>query len=258
MKRGRARRGWRFGSCMLSVLIGLVAYEAGRGEDAPAIATDRPAVTESSVVVPQGALQVENGLLATDSDAHYVLDFPETDLRYGLLANTELRLSLPDYYDGVGADGFGDSAMGVKQQLGPVAGFDLSVVGFVSLPTGARSETSHRYDPGVQLPWSHGLPWDLTLAGQLAFYWPTVNHLRDRTSEATVLVDRQLTPPWDAFIEYAGDFPVRGGSDQLLHVGTAYKLGPHHQIDLHAAVGLSPAAPRSFVGIGYSFLLFGR
>jgi hypothetical protein len=260
MKRGRARGGLRFVSCTLSVLIGLIAYEVGRGEDAPvsAITTDRPAVTESSVVVPQGALQVENGLLATDSDAHYLWDLPETDLRYGLLAKTELRLSLPDYYHSVGASGFGDSAIGLKQQLGPVAGFDLSVVGFVSLPTGAKSETSHGYDPGVQLPWSRALPWDLTLAGQLAFYWPTVNNLRNGTSEATVLIDRQLTPLWDAFIEYAGDFPQRGGSNQLLHVGTAYKLSPHHQIDLHAAVGLSPAAPRSFVGIGYSFLLLGR
>jgi hypothetical protein len=39
-------------------------------------------------------------------------------------------------------------------------------------------------------------------------------------------------------------------------VGMAYKLAPHHQLDLHAAVGVSAAAPRSFVGIGYSFLVF--
>jgi hypothetical protein len=261
MTRGRfpAARVLRSVSCLLGVLGGLITLTA-RGQDVVTIATDRPAVTESSVVVPQGALQVESGLLATDSNAHYVLDFPETDLRYGLLAKTELRLSLPDYFHaaGMGASGFSDSSIGLKQQLGPLSGFDLSIVGFASLPTGARSETSHRYDPGVQLPWSRGLLWDLTLAGQLAFYWPTVNGSRDGTREATLLIDRQLTPPWDAFIEYAGDFPDRGGSDQLLHVGTAYKLGPHQQIDLHAAFGLSPAAPRSFVGIGYSFLCLGR
>jgi hypothetical protein len=249
----------RFVSCILGALCGLMTLTV-QSQDAVTISTDRPAVTESSVVIPQGALQVENGLLATDGNAHYVLDFPETDLRYGLLAKTELRFSLPDYFHaaGMGASGFSDSSIGFKQQLGPLVGFDLSLVGFVSLPTGAKSETSHRYDPGMQLPWSRGLPWDLTLAGQLAFYWPTVNGLRDGTSEATLLIDRQLTPPWDAFIEYAGDFPERGGSDQLLHVGTAYKLGPHQQIDLHAAFGLSPAAPRSFVGIGYSFLCLGR
>jgi hypothetical protein len=64
--------------------------------------------------------------------------------------------------------------------------------------------------------------------------------------------------PWDAFIEYAGDFPQRGGSSQLLHVGTAYKLAALHQIDFHAAAGLSDAAPRWFVGAGYSYLFLFR
>ena len=77
---------------------------------------------------------------------------------------------------------------------------------------------------------------------------------RDYTSEATLLFDRQLTAPWDAFIEYAVDVPQRGGSRQLLHVGTAYKLTARHQIDFHAAVGLSEAAVRSYLGVGYSYL----
>ena len=204
----------------------------------------------------RGALQLESGFQAADNAGHYLLDFPETALRYGVLPKTELRFSLPDYYRsaGAGTSGVGDAAVGVKQQLGPLAGFDLSLVGYVSLPTGARSETSRRYDPGVQLPWSHALPWNLTLAGQFAFYWPVVNAQRNNTREATVLIDRQMTTPWDAFIEYAGDFPDRGGSSELLHVGTAYKLTPQQQIDLHAAVGISAAPPRSYVGIGYAFL----
>jgi hypothetical protein len=72
---------------------------------------------------------------------------------------------------------------------------------------------------------------------------------------ATLLLDRQLSAPWDAFIEYAADVPEQGGSRQLLHVGTAYKLAAHHQIDFHAAVGLSAAAPRAFMGVGCSHLL---
>ncbi|HZC86083.1 MAG TPA: hypothetical protein VE266_03750 [Steroidobacteraceae bacterium] len=64
--------------------------------------------------------------------------------------------------------------------------------------------------------------------------------------------------PWDAFIEYAADIPQRGGSRQLLHVGTAYKLAAHHQIDFHAAVGLTHAAPRGFIGVGYSYLCLTR
>ena len=244
----------------VALLSALLARPSLSAADDVTINTDRPAVTDSSVVVPVGALQLENGVQATDSDGRTALDFPETLLRYGLLDRTELRLTVPDYTHnlpalGGSASGFGDSAIGVKQQLGPAAGFDLSLVAFVSLPTGAQALTSHGYDPGVQLPWSHSLPANWTVAGQFAAYWPTLAGRRDATGEATVLLDRQLTAPWDAFLEYAADFPERGGPRQLLHVGTSYKLTPHQQLDLHAAVGLSQAAPRSYVGIGYSILL---
>jgi hypothetical protein len=244
----------------VALLLALLARPVPSAADDVTINTDRPAVTDSSVVVPAGALQLENGVQATDSDGRYALDFSETLLRYGFLDKTELRLTVPDYYHnlpaaGGSAAGFGDSAVGVKQQLGPAAGFDVSLVAFVSLPTGAQSLTSHGYDPGVQLPWSHGLPAGWTVAGQFAASWPTSAGRRDATGEATVLFDRQLTAPWDAFLEYAADFPERGGSRQLLHVGTSCKLTAHQQIDLHAALGLSDAAPRSYVGLGYSILL---
>ncbi|GEM_PF-1420129 len=42
------------------------------------IATDRPAVTNSSVVVPAGNLQAENGFLESGSQGQSVLDGPES------------------------------------------------------------------------------------------------------------------------------------------------------------------------------------
>ena len=59
----------------------------------------------------------------------------------------------------------------------------------------------------------------------------------------------------DGFVEYAGDFPRLGGSRQILHAGVSYRPTARQQLDLHAAVGLSTAAPRSLIGVGYSFIL---
>jgi len=59
--------------------------------------------------------------------------------------------------------------------------------------------------------------------------------------------------PWDAFIEYMGDFPESGGSRQLLNFGTSLKVAKRQQIDFHFGVGLTPAAVDHFIGIGYSF-----
>jgi hypothetical protein len=243
----------------VAVLIAAVAVRAQSTSEAEVtISTDRPAVANSSVVVPQQALQVETGLLATELRSGNILDFPEANFRYGLLDKTELRLSAPDYFhdlSGTAASGLGDLAIGVKQQLGPIGGIDLSIIPFVSLPSGAQGVSSHGYDPGLQLPWSRSVASDWTAGGQLASYWPTQAGKHNFTAEATLFLDRQLSTPCDAFIEYAADFPQVGGSRQLLHFGAAYKLDKRRQVDLHIGIGLTEAAPKAFIGFGYSFLV---
>jgi len=113
--------------------------------------------------------------------------------------------------------------------------------------------SSGGYDPGLQVPWSRALNSKWTVAGMLSLYFPTQGHRRNLTGEATILLDRQLTGPWDAFVEYAGDFPERGGNRHLLHIGTAFKITNQQQLDFHVGAGLSSAAPDYIIGIGYSF-----
>jgi len=221
------------------------------------IATDRPAVTNSSVVVPAGSLQAENGFLETSSQGQNVLDGPQSLVRFGVAKRTELRFTVPDYFHNLSAgsgSGFGDVAIGVKQQLGPTPGkFDVSVILFLSFPTGANTVSSGGYDPGLQVPWSRALSANWTAAGMFSVYWPTQGRTRNVTGESTFLLDRQLTKPWDAFIEYAGDFPEVGAPRHLLHFGTALKITKQQQVDFHVGVGLSSAAADHLVGIGYSF-----
>jgi len=252
----------RTSAALLALLLTLVTSLQGQ-DQAPVpdtvgpISTDRPAVTDSSVVVPAGSLQVENGFLETSSQGQSVIDTPESLVRFGLAKRTELRFTVPDYFHnlttGDGGSGFGDVAIGVKQQLGPTHGFDVSVIAFLSLPTGANGVSSGGYDPGLQVPWSRALFANWTAAGMFSVYWPTQGRTRNVTGEATFLFDRQLTKPWDAFVEYAGEFPEVGGPRHLLHVGTALKLAKQHQIDFHVGVGLSSAAVDHFIGAGYSF-----
>ena len=224
-----------------------------------AMTTDRPAFTNSSLVVPLGSFQVENGFLVTHDLGQNVLDGPETVVRFGVARKTELRLTVPNYVynltlGGGAASGFGDLAIGAKQQLGPLrGGFDLSVTVFLSLPSGASGVSSGGYDPGLQLAWSRGLTSQWTAAGMFSLYAPTQGRTRNVTGESAFLVDRQLTKPWDAFLEYVGDFPERGGTRHLLHFGTSLKLAAHHQLDFRFGAGLSRAAVDHFLGIGYSF-----
>jgi hypothetical protein len=242
-----------------------IALAAAQGQDqsaiadtSPAIASDRPSFTNSSIVVPRGSLQAENGFLESYNQSQDVVDGPETLLRFGLAPKTELRFTVPDYFynastGGGPGSGFGDMAIGIKQQLGPTrGGFDLSATLFLSFPTGAKTVSSGGYDPGLQVAWSHGLSGKWTAAGMLAMYWPTQGQSRNPSGQATILLDRQLTGPWDAYIEYAGNFPTRDGTRQFLDAGTTLKLTKSQQLDFHFGESLTGAANR-FVGVGYSF-----
>jgi len=240
----------RIAIAWLVVLTARTALASDNPADSP-IVTDRPAVTNSSIVVPQGSVQFENGLTETTEQT---FDGPQTLVRFGVASRTELRLVAPDYFGQTNSGAnFGDLVAGIKQQLGPKLGFDVSLILMLSFPAGSREFSSHGYDPFVELPWSRSLSPNWTAAGMLSVYFPTQGNRRNATGETTFLLDRQLAKPWDAFIEYAGDFPELGGPRHLLHVGTAYKIRPRQQLDLHVGVGLSRATVDHFAGVGYSF-----
>lgn len=250
-----------FLSLMVAILAPRVNAQACGANAQSTISTDRPQVTSSSIVVPCGSLQFENGFQETGNAGQRGFDFPETSVRLGVMNRTELRLELPEYFqnDNTGsgfASGLGDLGLGFKQQLGPTrGGFDVSIIPTLSFPTGAKAISSHGYDPNVQVPWSHSFKKNWTAAGMFSLMWPTQGPRRNLTGQSSVYIDRQLTQPWDAYVEYSGAFPQRGGPQHVIDFGTAYKLSPHQQLDFHWNFGLSSAVPDHTIGFGYSFRL---
>jgi hypothetical protein len=245
-------------------LFALAAVQSGRaqtkacGAGVPsAIVTDRPQITEASTTVRCGSLQFENGFAETRSGSVWGLDLTETWIRWGVPAKGEVRFAVPEYFTNDNtasgfANGASDVSLGYKQQLGPVRGFDLSVISSMSFPTGSHEISSHGYDPSLQIPWSRELSKNWTAAGMFSVVWPTQPRGRNATGQASAYIDRQLTQPWDAWVEYSGSFPERGGPVHVLNVGACYKPTPHQQIDFHWSVGLSAATPDYSVGMGYS------
>jgi hypothetical protein len=265
LHRRYVRRWLVFLASTVATCSGQAQQNPTAGSSAPApIATDRPSTTASSIVVPLGSLQLENGFADTANQGQSTFDGPETLMRFGLLSKTELRLTVPNYFSqsvtGMeNISGFGDVAIGVKQQLGPAHGFDVSLIANLSLPTGGHAFSSHGYDPSLQLPWSRSLSPNWTVAGMLSTYWPTqptpTGDRHNFTGETTVLIDRSFGKGVDGFVEYQGDFPERGGPRNLVNFGATWKVTPRQQLDFHAGVGLSSAAPDHYFGFGYSFRL---
>ena len=84
-------------------------------------------------------------------------------------------------------------------------------------------------------------------------FWSTLGGRRNATWEPTLYLEKELTKRWEVFAEYGGDFAQLAKASQVAHFGSAYKVGPRHQIDLHFGFGMTPATPSHFVAVGYSF-----
>src|SRR5689334_5856059 len=69
------------------------------------IQTDRPDVTNSSFVVPNGSLQAENCINLTARWASRSIDGTNTRIRLGAARCTELLADLPDYFRSVHGPG---------------------------------------------------------------------------------------------------------------------------------------------------------
>lgn len=241
---------------ILLLVVGPCHAQAPPASSGPEIITDRPDVTESSVVVPKDSLQIENGATWTSDHGSKTYDLSESLIRIGLSTRTEFRFVVPNYLGGItgqDATGFGDIAVGMKQQIGPLpGGVDLSVIVAWSLPTGARQVSSHGYDPFIKLPWSKELGLGWSFGGMQSLFWNTDGARRNGDWEATFYLEKEITKPWDAFVEYAGDFSQRGGPKEIAHLGAAYRVTPNQQVDFHFGFGISNAAPNRFFAIGYS------
>ena len=231
------------------------AQSSPPGSD-PEIVTDRPDVTESSIVVPKGSLQIENGATWTTDRGSQTYDLSESLVRVGLTTRAEFRLVVPNYLGAVarhGVTGFGDIATGVKQQIGPLpGGIDLSVIIAVSLPTGARLVSSHGYDPFIKFPWSKELKRGWSIGGMQSFFWNSDGPRRNGDWEPTFYLEKEIAKPWDAFVEYAGDFSQYGAPREIAHFGAAYRVTTNQQVDFHFGFGISNAAPSRFFAFGYS------
>jgi hypothetical protein len=221
------------------------------------IATDRPDVTNSSIVVPTGSLQSENGVNISARDGGRTIDGTNTRWRLGVAPCLELLVDVPTYFANIrapGSSGFSDVAPAVKWQVSPIPGkVDLSLVLGVALPTGALDIAGRGAQPYLQMPWSWELHDGWGLSGMLTEFFRPSELTTKRVTETTFVIEKKVTERSSLFVEYVGDYPENAGPSVLLNSGGVYRLSPSQQVDFHVAFGLNHNAPSYLAGVGYSF-----
>jgi Putative MetA-pathway of phenol degradation len=223
------------------------------------IATDRPDTTNSSLVVPVGSLQNENGSNVSRRDGADVFDGTNSRWRLGVAPCFEVLVDLPDYtgtFRGSGPSGFGDVIPAMKWQVSPVPGkFDLSITAGAALPTGATAITGPGVQPYLQFPWSIELGAGWAITGMETNFFTPSSQVTKYSNQSTFVIEREITERSFLFVEYVGDYPVHGGNSHLFNSGGGYRISDNQQIDFHIAFGLNRNAPTYIFGFGYSFRL---
>lgn len=221
------------------------------------IATDRPDVTNSSLVVPAGSLQMENGINTIRRGLGTTFDGTNSRLRLGVANCLEILVDVPNYVGRVRGDadsGFGNVAPAIKWQFGSLPEpWNLSVAAGAGLPTGSPKITGPGLQPYLQLPWSYEIGSGWGTSGMVtSFFFPS-DPLNKQTTEATFVLEKKVTERASLFVEYVGDYPSRGASVQLFNAGGGYLLTRTQIVDFHVAFGLNRNSPNYIVGVGYSF-----
>jgi hypothetical protein len=241
------------GACVLGT-VGARADGCPTAKDE--IVTDRPDVTNSSLVVPVGSLQSENGVNFSSRDGGQIIDGTNTRWRLGIASCLELLVDLPNYSTSVrgpGSSGFSDVSPAIKWQVSPIPGkVDASLVFGVGLPTGTVAIAGIGVQTYLQMPWSSEITDGCVVTVLLTEFFRPSDAVIPRITEATFAIekcDRQ-----DEFIlGVCWRYPETARPNQLMNSGALYRLSPTHQVNFHMSFRLNHNAPSYIVGVGYSF-----
>ena len=249
----------------IAAVLALHVTSAGAAEgctqtSAP-IATDRPDVTNSSVVVPVGSVQNENGANVSRRAGTDVFDGTNSRWRLGIAPCFEVLIDLPNYvgtFRGAGDSGYGDVSPAFKWQISPAPGkVDLSVTVGAGLPTGAVAIAGRGVQPYLEFPWSVELGRGWSITGMVTNFFTPANPATKYSNQSTFVIEREFGERSFLFVEYVGDFPLHGGTGQLINSGGGYRITETQQIDFHIGFGLNRNSPTYIFGVGYSFRLDG-
>jgi hypothetical protein len=229
------------------------------------ISTDRPDQSNTPLLVPKGALQIESGFTVENEktflSTHRNYTYNNTLIKFGINEHFEIRLNT--LYQGVSESsdlpivrGIGPVSIGLKIKMADEHGIwpQASIISHLTLPSGTTSFKPSYTSSDITLACSHGLSerWVITYNGGVK--WD------GETPAATALYALSLafdvTDKFSVFAECYGFVPGKSKSNHNMDAGITYKIKPLLQWDLSAGLGLSDDAPDNFLSTGLSIRLF--
>lgn len=224
------------------------------------LVTDRPDQTESTYLVPAGALQIELGAVFETDKAEGITyrnnEYGSMLLRYGLNKNIELRLAFGYGQDKVeeadlsdDVSGFRPFSPGVKLFISEQHGIlpRTVFIGHLELPLGDDEFTPEHVTSSFLLAFSNDVSDNFGIGYSTGISWSDNGNYETFYS---LVGGMGLSDKLGAYLEFYGYLPNEGENQHLFDAGFTYLLKSNLQLDLSGGIGLSDVAPDYFIGLG--------
>jgi hypothetical protein len=229
------------------------------------ISTDRPDQSNTPLVIPTGALQIETGFIVeqetTLSAKNRNYTYNNTLLKFGINEYFEVRLNT--LYQGVTTS----SDIGSSRALGPVSvGLKVkladehgawpltSVISHINLRSGSTEFKPSYTSSDITLACSHELTEQWSITYNAGVKWDGESPAA--TALYALSIAREVTGKLSVFAESYAFFSEQNKPDHRMDAGITYKINPLFQWDLSGGLGLSKNAPDNFLSTGLSIRLF--
>jgi hypothetical protein len=244
----------------LSILILLTTLASAE----EGMETDRPDFTEGVKPVESGRFQIESGYTYTRFSGGSEHTLPEGLLRIGVSDGFEARVGLPGYStsrdESEEVAGILDTSLGFKYEFWrEIEGWpDLSMIGELSLPTGANALSAETFEPGVKMLWAYGFS-DFGLSGNVNLSGPETNNERYLELATSLAIGTDITERWGVYGEFFTINPLESSekvspNERYLNGGVTYRPKANIQLDFRVGTGLNEASADLFFGPGLSIL----
>jgi len=240
---------------LITALIIAVTY----GELSAQIITDRPDQTESSSTVPNGALQLETGVLVgfagENRNSTRQILFPSTLLRYGIMNGVEVRvLSQMESikFNDVKYQGISDLVVGTKIQLikSEKRNIQVAFLTHLIIPMGSSEVSSGKYGTSNRISVSHALGDNVGVGYNVGYNYYGVGS-GDLVYSLALGVG--VNDKVSLFIEPYGEITDFKEFVTNIDAGFTYLVKENFQLDFSFGSGISHRM--NYVSAGFSWLM---
>jgi hypothetical protein len=229
------------------------------------IATDRPDQSNTPVLVPKAAVQVETGIMKeTESQSagtttNYI--FNTMLVKIGLNEHFELRVNgsysgTRGYSQHETQSGFGPIVVGFKIKLADEHPFcpQVALIAQANFKISSQTFDDTNTAGDLTLSFAHDLSEKISLCYNTSV---TLNRVGfDATFVMTGSLGYSVTPKLGLFVEAYSYLPEKNSPAKYIDGGVTYKATQVFQLDCSAGMSLSRGLSNSFVSGGLAIRLF--